>query len=196
MFIVGLTGGIGSGKSTATSLFAAKGVPTLNADTFSHQLVQPGQPALAAIVSHFGSDMLTTDGYLNRPKLREHIFKHAEDKLWLEQLLHPLILAEISRAISLIKAPYCVVEIPLLVETGHYPWLSRICVVDCPESLQLTRTQARTHLPLGEIEAIMKTQASRQERLNQADDVIDNSGTVAQLQAKIDALHEYYLSLC
>jgi len=196
MFIVGLTGGIGSGKSTATGLFAAKGVPTLNADTISHQLVEPGQPALAAIVSHFGADMLTTGGHLDRPKLRQHIFTHAEDKLWLERLLHPLILAEMSRAIQLIKAPYCVVEIPLLVETGLYLWLDRICVVDCSESLQLIRAQERTRLSFDEIEAIMKTQASRQERVNQADDVINNDGTLADLQAKIDELHEYYLSLC
>lgn len=196
MLKIGLTGGLGSGKSTVANLFAAKGIPIIDADQISHELVKPGTHLLNEIANHFGATILTADGRLDRAQVRERIFNHLEEKAWLEELLHPALKTALLTATHQVKGPYCIIDIPLLVETGPYPWLDRICVVDCPEALQIERVQTRSGLTPDEIQSVLKTQAPRAVRLAAADDLIDNSGSLESLGGKINQLHEFYLKLC
>jgi dephospho-CoA kinase len=191
---IGLTGGIACGKTTVANLFAARGIPVLDADLIARRLVEPGRPALAAIAERFGPDVLS-GGRLDRARLRGIVFRDAEAKHWLESLLHPRVYAEMEAAVQGLAAPYCLLVVPLLVETGRRDFVDRLLVVDCPPSVQRRRLRERDGLEESEIERILSTQASREDRLAAADDVIDNSGNAEELAGRVEALHRSYLGL-
>lgn len=194
--IIGLTGGIGSGKSAAADRFAlAHGIHVVDADIKSRVVVEPGRPALAAIAERFGPDILLPDGTLDRAALRERVFREPEQRLWLEQLLHPLIGEEIRRDLASATSPYAILVSPLLIESGQYRMTDRVVVVDVPEATQLARTAARDGVPPEQVQAIMQAQARRADRLDKADDVLNNDGDLAHLHAQVDALHHHYLAL-
>ncbi len=197
MLKIGLTGGIGSGKSTATELFASFDVPVIDADLIAHQLSQPEQSAFQNIVQCFGKEILNIDGSLNRSKLRTIVFSEPEKKWQLESLLHPLVYAEIATQISQLNAAYCIISIPLLVETyAINPLkLNRVLVVDCPVELQIERVKNRSQLNDSEVHAIIAAQASREQRLAIADDIIDNSKSAKHLAEQVKNLHNSYLLL-
>lgn len=195
-YIVGLTGGIGSGKSAVADGFARLGAAVVDTDRIAHALTAPGGAAMAQIEAAFGSSVIAADGALDRAAMRELAFSDAAARARLEAILHPLIRSESARQCAAAQAPYVVLVVPLLVESGNWrERCDRLCVVDCPESLQIERVRARSALPEAQIRAIMAAQASRAERLAVADDVIDNSGTLAELAARIEALHRNYLAL-
>jgi len=194
MLKIGLTGGIGCGKTTVANLFATKGVPVLDADQIARDLVEPGQPALAAIVREFGAQILEA-GRLNRAKLRETIFRLPARKQWLEALLHPMVFDAMRRQISMLRSDYCILCIPLLIEARQQEFVDRILVVDCPVELQYARIKSRNGLEESEISCIIQSQAGRGERLAAADDVIENIGAMAQLQMQVEKLHRFYLDL-
>ena len=196
--IVGLTGGIGSGKSAAADLFAALGVPVIDTDRIAHELTAAGGKALPSIVSVFGTQMIGTDGALNRAAMRQHVFANPSARKQLEAILHPLIRAESLRQINSLgdAAGYAVLVVPLLIESGAYhESIDRIAVVDCPEATQLDRVMARNGLQQDEVERIMAAQATRAERLAVADDVIENGGDLANLPSRIKVLHQTYTRL-
>lgn len=196
MFTIGLTGGIGSGKSAAAERFAELGVPVIDTDVIAHALTRPDSRALDAIRASFGEAVIAADGSLDRPMLRRRVFGDPAARRQLEAILHPLILHEVKTRLAALSAPYAVAVIPLLVETGAYDsLLDRIAVVDCPEELQIARTVARSGLTREEVSAILAAQATRRARLAAADDVIVNTGTLAALRDEIDALHQRYLTL-
>ena len=182
--IIGLTGGIGSGKSAAADRFAeAHGIHVVDADIKSRVVVEPGRPALARIVDRFGDAVLLDNGQLNRPALREVVFRDPTQRLWLEELLHPLIREEIVNDLASAQSPYALLVSPLLIESGQHRMTERVIVVDVPESIQLARTAARDQVPLEQVRAIMEAQATRDDRLSQAHDVILNDGDLAALHA-------------
>ena len=194
--IIGLTGGIGSGKSAAADRFAeAHGIHVVDADIKSRVVVEPGRPALARIVDRFGDAVLLDNGQLNRPALREVVFRDPTQRLWLEELLHPLIREEIVNDLASAQSPYALLVSPLLIESGQHRMTERVIVVDVPESIQLARTAARDQVPLEQVRAIMEAQATRDDRLSQAHDVILNDGDLAALHAQVDALHDRYLAM-
>lgn len=193
--IIGLTGGIGSGKSTCAALFSELGVPVIDADELAHALVAPGEPALADIITEFGPEYLTADGTLDRGKLRQLVFAEPASRHRLEAILHPLIHNNIIALVASVQAPYCVVSIPLLLETGQTDLVDRVLVIDIPEALQLSRTAARDRLAMDEIRPVLETQADRSTRLAAADDVISNAGSLDEIAVKVQALHKEYLSL-
>ncbi|WP_073272374.1 dephospho-CoA kinase [Microbulbifer donghaiensis] len=195
MLTIGLTGGIGSGKSAAASCFRALGINVVDADWAARVVVQPGQPALAKIAEHFGADVLLENGELDRAKLRGLVFDNANERSWLEGLLHPLIREEILRALAASQSAYAILESPLLIESGQYKLVDRICVVDLPEEQQVARAGARDRSDAEQIRKIMAAQLPRQQRLEKADDVLDNSGDLASLEAQVEALHQLYLQL-
>jgi len=193
--VIGLTGGIGSGKSTCAALFSKLGVPIIDADELAHALVAPGEPALAEIITAFGPEYLAADGQLDRRRLRQQVFAEPASRRRLEAILHPLIRFNIKELVNSVQAPYCIVSIPLLLETGQTDLVNRILVIDIPEALQLSRTAARDRLAMGEIRPVLESQANRSERLAAADDVISNAGSQDELAEKIQTLHKKYLSL-
>ncbi|WP_304640812.1 dephospho-CoA kinase [Pseudomonas sp.] len=194
--IIGLTGGIGSGKSAAADRFAlAHGIHVVDADLKSRVVVEPGRPALGAIVDRFGDAILLPEGTLNRPALRERVFQDPEQRLWLEGLLHPLIAEEIRNDLASATSPYALLVSPLLVESGQYRMTERVIVVDVPEHIQLVRTSSRDGVAEQQVRAIMQAQAQRDERLRHADDVLTNEGSLAELHQQVDALHQRYLAL-
>lgn len=194
--VIGLTGGIGCGKSAVAELFAGFGVAIIDTDQIAHQLTAPGQAALTAITNEFGADFLLPDGNLNRPRLRHLIFSAPEARKELEAILHPLIREEAKRRIALAHAPYTIVAVPLLLESGAYrEMVQRVLVVDCGEEQQVERVVARSGLAETEIRAIMDSQLGRQARLSQADDIIDNHGSHSALKAQVEQLHQRYLKL-
>lgn len=194
--IIGLTGGIGSGKTAAANRFAAAhGIHVVDADQKSRVVVEPGRPALAHIVDRFGDAMLLDDGTLNRAALRETVFAAPEQRQWLEQLLHPLIRDEIITDLHSATSPYALLVSPLLVESGQNNLTSRVIVVDLPETMQLTRTVQRDAVPEAQVRAIMQAQAQREERLRHAHDVLTNYSDLAALHAQVDALHARYMQL-
>lgn len=195
MFVIGVTGGIGSGKTAVTNLFAEKGITIVDADIASRIIVEPGKPALQAIAAHFGTEMLLSDGTLNRPAMRARIFSNADDKRWLEQLTHPLIGKEIQQQIANAKSPYAILVSPLLIEGDQHKFCHRILVVDVPESTQLQRTIQRDNNDAEQVKRIIASQATRAQRLSRADDVIENTGTLDDLRNKVAVLHEQYLQL-
>lgn len=193
-FIVGLTGGIGSGKSAVARCFEQLGIVVVDADIAARKVVEPGTPALAAITEHFGADMLLSDGQLDRAALRQRIFSDGAAKTWLEQLLHPLISTWIWQQLEAASSPYAVLESPLLLETTQHQRVNRVLVVDVPEAVQIARATARDSNSEDQIRAIMANQMPRAERLARADDVIDNSGSLEQLQQQVAILHRKYVS--
>ncbi len=194
--IIGLTGGIGSGKSAAADRFAtAHGIHVVDADIKSRVVVEPGRPALQHIVDRFGAAILLEDGNLNRAALREQVFADPEQRIWLEALLHPLIRQEIAADLALATSPYALLVSPLLVESSQRTMAARIIVVDVPEATQILRTAQRDRVPEAQIRAIMQAQASREERLKHAHDIILNDQDLAALHAQVDALHERYLAM-
>jgi len=197
MIIIGLTGGIGSGKSEAARLFAALGVPVIDTDAIAHELTAAGRPALANIAAAFGEEAISPDGSLNRPYMRKKVFSDSSAKQTLEGILHPMIRAEVTARLSAnASAPYQIVMVPLLFETGAYStMIARSLVIDCDESLQVRRAMARSRLTEIEVRAIMDTQCFREQRLALADDVIDNSGSLENLETQVREKHEKYIRL-
>lgn len=193
--VVGLTGGIGSGKSAVSEHFARLGVPVIDADAVARDVVAPGRAALSEIVDAFGPDLLTPEGILDRRRLRERVFREPRERRRLEAILHPRIRDEMLRRLRAVEAPYCVLCIPLLLETDQRDLVDRVLVVDTSPQHQIERTQARDGSPRETIERIMRSQLGREERLAAADDVIENDGTLEQLRTRVEALHERYLSM-
>jgi dephospho-CoA kinase len=197
MKIIGLTGGIGSGKSEAARLFAALGVPVIDTDAIAHELTAPGHPALFSIAAAFGEEAIAPDGSLNRPYMRKRVFSDSAAKRTLEGILHPMIRAEVAaRLAANPAAPYQIVMVPLLFETGAYEaMIDRSLVIDCDENLQVSRAMARSQLSETEVCMIMETQCFREQRLALADDIIDNSGTLENLENQVREKHEKYIRL-
>lgn len=194
-YVIGVTGGIGSGKTAVSDYFAQLGITVVDADVASRVVVEPGRPALAQIAEHFGPQILQADGTLDRAQLRTAIFKDPAERVWLEGLLHPLIRQEIKDGLNNATSPYALLVSPLLVESGQSKFTQRVLVVDVPAELQLQRTVNRDNNSPDQVKAIMAAQASREQRLANADDVIVNDGTLEQLHRQVDALHEMYLGL-
>lgn len=194
-WILGLTGGIGSGKSAAAQCFADLGVHLVDADDAARWVVEPGRPALAQIAEHFGAGVLQADGTLNRSALRELIFKDPQQRVWLEGLLHPLIREEIRQSLARAESAYAILVSPLLLETSQHQMVQRVLVIDVPESVQIERTVLRDRTNEEQVRAILKAQASREERLSRADDVIVNDRDPAWLKSEVERLHHFYLTL-
>ena len=196
MFTVGLTGGIGSGKSTVADCFATHGVPVIDTDVIARELTAPGGAALDAIRAAFGETVMQTDGTLDRAALRRRVFTDADARRQLEGILHPRIRRVVEQTLAALAAPYVLIVIPLLVETGGYrDLLNRVLVVDCPEDLQIARVMARSGLSRDEVMAILAAQAGRAERLAVADDVLVNTASPEALRARVAALHQRYQTL-
>ncbi len=195
MYVVGLTGGIGSGKSTVADLFVARGAALVDTDALAHELTAPGGAAMPALEARFGQEIVRADGGLDRAAMRRLVFADPAEKQALEAILHPLIRAESDRRCATATTPYVILAVPLLVESGSYrERCDRILVVDCDPEVQVARVMARSALPESEVRAIIATQATRAARLAVADDVIDNSGASAALSGQVDALHHVYLA--
>jgi len=193
--IIGLTGGIGSGKTAASECFETLGIQVIDADVISRSISQT-TVVIQAIADHFGPNILLPDGLINRPKLREIIFSNPEEKRWLENLLHPKIRETIKDQIQAATSPYVILSAPLLLENHLEHLTDRVLVIDLPEADQILRTLQRDQCPESVVLEIMKAQLSRQDRLSRADDVIDNSQGLIELKAQAQALHEKYLKLC
>jgi dephospho-CoA kinase len=193
--VVGLTGGIGSGKTTVANDFSALGVPVIDADQLAHELVEPGQPALDEITGVFGKSAVTADGHMDRTYIRQCIYSDAQLKSQLEAILHPKIRQRIRALLSDIQHPYCIVVIPLLLETRQTDLVDRILVVDSPEKEQRQRVAARDGLSDNTIMAIMQSQTNRSTRLAAADDVIVNDSDVASLSVRVQELHQHYMEI-
>ncbi|MBT7950011.1 MAG: dephospho-CoA kinase [Gammaproteobacteria bacterium] len=194
-YCVGLTGGIGSGKTSATDRFSELGVPVIDADTISHEVVQAGQPALQAIAECFGAEVINADGHLRREYLRKLIFDDPSARLKLEAIIHPQVFNEISRRLSLVKFPYCIVCSPLLLKSKSAYDLDRILVIDASEKLQIERASRRDNSEECEIKKIIDSQSNRQDRLASADDIIINDKDLSFLHEQIGKLHEKYLNI-
>jgi dephospho-CoA kinase len=196
MFAVGLTGGIGSGKSTVADLFAELGTPVIDTDVIARDLTAPGAAALEAIRAVFGEAVMHADGTLDRAALRRRVFADSMARRQLEAILHPRIRQAVERTLAMLTTPYALIVIPLLVETGGYrDMLNRVLVVDCPEDVQIARVVARSGLALDEVKAILAAQAGRAERLAAADDIIVNTASLEALRAEAATLHQRYLAL-
>lgn len=195
VFRVGLTGGIASGKSTAAKFFGALGVPILDSDRIAREVVEPGQPPLERLVERFGRGILTADGHLNRPALRDIVFSDPKARADLENLTHPAIGAALEARSAAAGGPYQILVIPLLVEKNLGSHVDRVLVVDCGEELQLRRLHARDGSTRTQAQAIIAAQASRAVRLKAADDVIRNDADMSAVQVQVSALHARYLEL-
>lgn len=195
MFVVGVTGGIGSGKTTVTNLFQQHGIVIVDADVIARHIMDKGGDALKAVEARYGQDALLRDGNLNRAWLRERIFKYPEDKEWLNDLTHPLIREQILSQLQQAQSPYVILSAPLLVENRLTKLCDRILVVDVTESTQLERTQQRDAVSEDHVQAIINAQASREQRLQAADNVINNDGNESELAAQVEKLHELYSRL-
>jgi dephospho-CoA kinase len=195
-YVVGLTGGIGSGKSAAAQVFEALGATVIDTDAIAHALTAAGGAAIAPIRAAFGAAFITAEGALARARMRELVFADAAKKSALEAILHPLIRERSGELVRAARSPYVILMVPLLIESGDYRGrCQRILVVDCPEELQVERVVTRSGIPAAQVRAIMATQASRAARLAAADDVVDNSRDPAHLRREVEALHLRYLQL-
>jgi len=190
--VVVLTGGIASGKTTVSDLFARLGVPVIDTDLIAREVVQPGEAALQQISELFGPQFIDQNGQLDRRRMREAIFKDPSRKQKLEALLHPLIRERVQLRISEVQQPYCILVVPLLAETGFYRGAHRVLVVDVSEETQLERVMRRDNISRAQAESILQAQSSREQRLNLADDIIENSSNVSDLESKVRELHLKY----
>ncbi len=195
MFTVGLTGGIGSGKTAASDYFKQLGIDIIDADVAARVVVEPSTPGLNRITSHFGDDILLKTGQLNRALLRQRIFSKPADKQWLEELLHPLIAKEIDRQLAATTSPYVIFVSPLLLETQQHQRCNRILVVDAEVDIQVERAAARDNNSPEMIRTIIENQMQREARLDRADDVLVNDADIDTLHKRIDKLHQQYLAL-
>ncbi|MDB2593821.1 dephospho-CoA kinase [Porticoccaceae bacterium] len=193
--IIGLTGGIGSGKSTVAEQFAALGIVAVDADQASRAVVEPGMPALASIEKHFGPELITADGQLNRPALREIIFANPSEKDWLEALLHPLIRDWILAQLQAATSDYVILESPLLFETDQHQLVDAVLLVDVPVELQLERASARDNSDKQQIQRIVDAQMPRQIKRDRADFEFDNAQPLETIAPKVEALHQHFLSM-
>ncbi len=193
--IIGLTGGIGSGKSAVSSHFETLGITVIDADVVAREVVEPGQPALIQIADHFGHNIITPEGALDRAELRVLIFKDEAERKWLESLLHPLIRKEITFQLEKSQSPYSILSSPLLLETDQHSMVDRILVVDVPVETQIERTTQRDNNSLEQVEAIISAQSSRMIKQQKADDIILNTGTIESLHEKVSIVHKRYLQL-
>ena len=194
--IIGLTGGIGSGKTAVSDTFKSLGIDIVDADVSSRRVVEKGQPALDDIQAHFGDDVLDSENNLDRAKLREIIFKNPEERVWLEKLLHPKIAEHIKDQLESSESPYCILVSPLLLETEQKSYCSFVLVVDVPEESQIARTAKRDGVSEEQVKNIISAQIDREKRLEQADEIIINDGSMEELKEKVMVLHAKYLSQC
>jgi dephospho-CoA kinase len=192
---IGLTGGIASGKTLVADCFAALGVPVIDTDQVARDIVEPGQPALHDISRAFGDDVLTRDGRLDRRRMRQLVFDDADRRAELEAILHPEIRRETAARVNAAQGPYVIIVVPLLVETGFGAMTDRVLVVDCPVEMQRARLLERDAEDPARVERILAAQATREERLTAADDVVDNSGDIDATRDQVRQLHERYLAL-
>lgn len=192
---IGLTGGIGSGKSTACEIFSELGVPVIDADVIAHELVKPGMPAFNEIKIIFGTEIISSDGTLDRKIIRDKVFANEIDRKKLENILHPAVYEEISIQVKNINSKYCIISIPLLLETNASKTVDRILVIDVPRELQLERASNRDRTNKSDIDAIIDSQISRKDRLSAANDIVDNKGNINDLRKKICDLHEFYSNI-
>ena len=194
--VIGLTGGIGSGKTTIANLFAdTYGIDIIDADIVAREVVEPNTFGLNAIVEKCGKEILLEDGTLNRAKLRDAIFSQPELKTWLNNLLHPLIREKMQQDINQSQSPYCLLVVPLMVENNLQTMTHRLLVVDVDEQVQIERTQQRDNVSIEQIKNILASQASREQRLDAADDVITNNGDNKALVSQVEQLHLQYLKM-
>ncbi|NNJ92361.1 MAG: dephospho-CoA kinase [Gammaproteobacteria bacterium] len=193
MLTIALTGGIGSGKTQVSDYFSSLGAPVIDTDIISRQLVEPGQPALKQIAGYFGHQLLLDSGELDRAGLREIIFNNSTARKTLEDILHPAIRDKVQQQLEASTYPYVIIVIPLYVETGQFLKTDRILVVDCPQEIQKKRVLARDNISIEQIGKILQSQATREQRLAVADDVIVNDSDIETLQRKVKLLHEHYL---
>lgn len=193
--IIGLTGGIGSGKSEVSRRFEQLGITVVDADIVAREVVNIGSVALSAISAHFGQDILNADGSLNRAKLRSRIFENPDEKHWLENLLHPIIRKEIVTQLAQSKTPYSILSSPLLLETKQNELVNRVLVIDATENMQIERASTRDTNNKDQIQKIMATQINRTERCKKADDIIENHGDLNELDLAVKKLHAFYLQL-
>lgn len=194
--IIGLTGGIGSGKTAVSDTFKSLGIDIVDADVSSRRVVEKGQPALDDIQAHFGDDILDSENNLDRAKLREIIFKNPQERVWLEKLLHPKIAEHIKDQLESSNSPYCLLVSPLLLETEQKSYCSFVLVVDVPEESQIARTAKRDGVSEEQVKNIISAQIDREKRLEQADEIIINDGSMEELKEKVMVLHTKYLSQC
>ncbi len=192
---VGLTGGIGSGKSAVASRLATLGVPVIDADQITRALCLPGQSALTEIVGVFGVGVLDSMGALDRGRLRAHIFADADARRHLESILHPRVRTEMARQVAVLDAPYAILVIPLLLEGGLVSWVDRVLVVDCPEERQIERVIQRDGVSRTHVESVLAVQSSRRARLTVAHELLHNDSDLESLHRQVDALHQRYLTM-
>lgn len=195
VLVVGLTGGIGSGKTAVSDRFAQLGIPVIDTDLIARELVEPGQPALAEIAAEFGVDCLDDQGRIDRARLRQRVFADDAGRRCLEAILHPRIRTMARQRIAALTAPYCLLVIPLLAETGMTDLVDRVLVVDAPEEEQIYRVMTRDQIDEAQTRRILAAQASRDQRLALADEVLENSGDFVKLELQIADLHRHYLRL-
>jgi dephospho-CoA kinase len=195
MLTIGLTGGIGSGKSTVAKLFAELNIPIIDTDIIAREVVAPGQPALTEIAKTFGAEILTSDGQLNRLALRQIIFADATKRQQLEAILHPRIQTEMLRQATTLTAPYCIFVIPLLLEARQQHLVNRILVIDCDDAIRRQRLKHRDQMSDAEINRAFAAQVGREQRLAAADDIITNNGDIDQLRTQVQQLHSRYTLL-
>lgn len=195
MYIVGLTGGIGSGKTAASDYFSELGIEVVDADIASRTVVEPGKPALQKIAEHFGADILQADGSLDRALLRSKIFSDPDDKTWLENLLHPLIAEQVFSELEAASSDYAIFVSPLLIESQQDLICDRVLVIDVPEEVQIERTTRRDSNDANQVKRMIASQATREQRLEKATDVLLNTGTLEALHKELDLLHNRYQQL-
>jgi len=195
MLIIGLTGGIGSGKSVASDKFKSLGIVVVDADVASRTVVEPGKPALKEIEDHFGSGIITAEGKLDRNNLREIIATDPEERKWLESVTHPKIGEQITKEISESTSVYTLFVAPLLLETNSQEMCSRVVVVDVPKDVQIQRTAKRDKVSSNQVEQMVAAQMKREKRLEKADDVLLNSGTIEDLEKQVEELHKKYIQM-
>ena len=194
--IIGLTGGIGSGKSAAANFFHSEGVTVLDADQLAREVIEQNTPGFQSIVDYFGSDIIGEDGSIDRAKLRQEIFDDKEKKKAIESIIHPLVRDLMAERIAASTSPYSIIMVPLIFETNSMSAYNRILVIDCDTKLQLKRATLRDNNSSEQIQKILDSQCSRTERLSIANDVIPNNDTLENLKTRSLAMHKFYLGLC